>query len=270
MTTKTTWVVDEDVAHGITRRFVLRKEIQTPKTRNDIKPDPYARFSMLFGPHENPLPQPHKHKRLSVLDECEEDLERTRKSKMFYEDWENKVRQSVLWEQALNSQADASCQKSLTTRHSLKNRMSEPKLKIVTSPIFTIHRPEEQDMPSPDRTTVKTGGHTALVTYGPPSPHQHSWEDARDANMNESISYFPLNTSLEPGRERIQRLFEDDLHRKGLEMTRKKHDVHHNRFQILQGFGEIRRTAVAFEYRFKRLNGRVTTLLSKHVGRMRK
>lgn len=254
-------------AHGITRRFVLRKEIRAPKTTQvHVSTDMYARFAMIFGRHEDTLTPPHKNKRLSVLDECEEDLEDGRKDTMYEEDWDITFLQSIIDNQALGQDIEQLGHKDpRTTRNSWKKRFSKSSHTANTclgsSPTWS----EKHDVPSLDRTIVKTVSHTAIFTNEPPIVYQHGPVDYKSASLDEPITISPLSTSLALERERIQRLFEDDLHQKRLELRREKY-ASPQYSHVIHGSndGGLRRMAGDFDSRIKTLNDRITKLLMKH------
>lgn len=254
-------------AHGITRRFVLRKEIRAPKTTQaHVQTNKYARFAMIFGSHEDTLPPPHKNKRLSVLDECEEDLEDGRKDTMYEEDWDITFFQSIIDNQTLGQDIEQFDHKDpRTTRNSWKKQFSNSSLMANTCLGSSPTQSEKHDIPRLDRTIVKTVSHRALFTNEPPIVYQHGPEDYRSASLDEPITISPLSTSLELERERIQRLFEDDLHQKRLEMRREKYaSPQHSHVIHTANDGGLRRMAGDFESRIRTLNDRITKLLMKH------
>lgn len=224
---------------------------------------------MFFGSYENPVPLPHQNKRLSVLDECEEDAEIGRRDTTYEGSWEHTGLPSVTGEHAFMPEIGSSLQRCPAKRTSWKNRISNSKLKVNPSFIPSLRRTEEQDTPDLDRTIVKTISHTSTVTYGYPTLHRNGYEDDENSSLHGSFTKTSVRTSLDLERERIQRLFEDDLHQKRLELKKMKYDVDRGRFHISQGDGEMRRKAVDVGCRIRRLNDRITTLISKHSGCIR-
>ncbi|KAE9971970.1 hypothetical protein EG328_005290 [Venturia inaequalis] len=252
----------QGTAHGVTRRFFLRKETRAPKIpQSNDKAEIYTRFRMIFGGHDDTAKQPHENKRLSVLDECEEEVESGRRDTMFGEDWDNTFLQSVISTQALEQLFESSGPKIPTRRNSWKDRFSSSNLRSKTP----VGQTENLDIPTSDRTIIKTVTHTAISEYETPALHQHGTKDFRVDNVDETATFTPLNTSLALERERMKELFDDDLHEKRLELIRENYALpdHNHVLYRLNDMG-LRRMAGGFQYRMKTLNNKFTSLLMKH------
>lgn len=245
----------------------MRKGARAPRTAQDHgRTDAYARFAMVFGSDDDTPTQPHKNKRLSVLDECEEDVESGRKDAMYGEDWDIAFFQSVNGNQALEHDVEQLCPKdSMTKRNSWKKRLSDSNLRINTCLASSSSKPETFDRPSLDKTIIKTVSHTAIFTNKTPIVYQRSPEEYMGASLDKTIATTPLSASLELERERIQRLFEDDLHQKRMELRREKYaSPRHSNVLHCPDAGGLRRRAGDFESRIRTLNDRITILLMKH------
>lgn len=115
---------------------------------------------------------------------------------------------------------------------------------------------------------VKTVSHTSTSTNAASKISLVGLQDESNTSCHGQITVIPLGTSLELQQDRIQRLFEDDLHQKRLELKREKSRSHQNHSHVLQSVnaGGPRRMAEDLESRIKRLNDRITTLLKKRPG----
>ncbi|TID27096.1 hypothetical protein E6O75_ATG01589 [Venturia nashicola] len=258
---KAVWVVDEGTADGITRRFVLRKEIRTPKTaQSDDKTETYAKFAMIFGSHNDTATRPQKHRRLSVLDECEEEVESERRDTMYEEVWDDSILQSVIDMQALDSYLEPFGQKTSMKRNSWKNRFSSSSLTINTSPGQTGNL----DSPISDRAIIKTVTHTTVSQRETPTSHHQGTEDSWKEIIDKKPTNTTFSTCLELERERISQLFDDDLHQTRLMLIREKYVLPEHR-HVFRGSNDsgLRLIAGNIQYRIRILNHKFTSLWTR-------
>lgn len=255
-------LLQKATAYGVTKRFVLRKEVQAPKpTQSQDKSEIYARFAMIFGSHDDASKQPPDNKRLSVLDECEEEVESDRRDTMYEEEWDETVLQSIVGMHALETSFEPTGLQNSTRCNSWKNRLNSSSARSNTS----LSRIESHDIPTLDRAILKTVTHTATFEHKTPASHQHGTEDFPVNNVDETATSTPLCISFELERERMRKLFDDDLHQKRLELIREKYALpeHSHVFQGANDSG-LRRMTGGFQYRMKTWNNSFMALFTKH------
>lgn len=187
---------------------------------------------------------------------------------MCEEDWEDKLRHNVGGKQRLEQGFQPCGQEIPTRRSSWKTRFSKSNLRINTS----LGQTQNHDIPVQDKIIVKTVSHTATLEDEPLLSHEYGREDLRDTSIGETTAITPLDTSLELERERIQRLFEHDLHQKRLELRRMRpgkraSPEYSHLLHILNDTG-LRRMAGGVECRMRTMNAKITALLVKHSRRV--
>lgn len=214
------------------------------------------------------LDQPHKHVRFQVFGEHDQELDGGQQQQIYKGELGDTYFRGVVKKQVIQhvvEQLDKEKVKWKNVSWSKRSRNSSPS---ECTFLNSSSSGSNSDTSSPADVNTSGSSHTRTCAdiFGIQRLFQIDLRVHRHAVRTGQSTNEPLSSS--PEQERIQRLFEDDLHRKKLDLKRRRYLALQNYSdfsRILREWG-MKRITEEFTSRIKSLNDRVTTLSRRRSG----
>jgi hypothetical protein len=229
-----------------------------------------SNFSRDVRVSQHSLNQQPKHVHFKIFSEHNHDLGRGRKHWNYEDDLKETYFQGVVTKQAIQRVVEQ-LDKEKARKNSLSSKSRYNASSLSKYTLFNSSSGgSSSGASSPDNVNTNNDNYTttAAELIRIERLFQIDLRDQRHAFRTGRSTIVPLSSTLE--RERVQRLLDDDLHRKKLELKRARYlslRNHSKSSRILKEW-DMTRIVEVFKSRIKRLNDRIMALLGRKAGDM--